>query len=501
MAVKWQVDFDTFFGGMSDIDTRMWVWQYSYSDNIEVRRDPDYCELALKPTLLFTTTERIYNAISVYTSWWFTDNKFFFGENWVVYNENGVQTATLPSWEDIFFSIYFAWGNNPRLYFFYTEAGEVRIGELNDSTGAIINPNVSLLPIPAESIGFCYPIVNVSDDFLYIGTWKNVYRITQQPWWLFWQLAISFEDTITWITNTGNLLKVYLRSWKIYYWDWFSEQYDTYQEINTRVNYVYNDWAIDYLFGWRTQIVPELHVVQWLQNQIIKQTVISEWSEGRNKYTFRAPGTSSCNKTVQKYRNINYTVVLEEFWPEVSNNKIMSFGNEYNWFPASYVNQCSVISNGNRAVNIDMIHIPKWWVSLFYSRQDTDGNFWVDSLALTQGIVSTSEYQSEWVIYSQKYILDHLSTKRIFEPKMRADTSPWQTIEIAYSLDGWPYQILTTVGGVDSERPESKYVYILNSIPEDDFNEIQFRYTLRTNDPTLTPRLYSFRMPYELNER
>lgn len=486
MAQTWIVNFNAFYWGMSDTDTLMSTAQYPYSHNADVTKDPDFIQISRRPELQVSTTDLILAWVE------FKWNLYFFWKSGIIYDTWWLVDTLIGNY-DIFTAIVF----DGSVFFFYRFWSEIRIGEFDWTS--IVNTNVVLnLPIPyTATTDYCAPVTNIQEDFVYVWGSNAVYRLTRQPWGLFAELWVQLESTVTGITSVWNLLKVYLNNGRIYYWDWFSEAIDTYQETNTKVNYVYDDGSVDYVFAWASTIYAEMHVSQWLELKLMKKRLLSKWAENNNKFAFTA---TSCNHAVTKYQNVYYTATREDEW--TPREQIVAFWTEYNGFPFFFNNILDNNSSGDYMDDIWMVFSPVGWPSLWYSWENWSW-FGIDRLELSPDISFASPlYNDESVIYSPKYVIDHNEIKRAVNMDIRADTNDtWQNIEILYSLDGEPYQSLVTVAGVDTYRKETKNRKIIKERISDDFYEIQFKFILRTNNTSLSPKLYDFRLLYEINER
>lgn len=486
MAQVGRINFNSFYWGMSDTDTLMSVAQYAYSHNLDVTKDPDFAQLARKPELQVATSDLMLAGVE------YNGNVYFFGKGGRIYNTSWL-VATLAGGYDIFTAVAFAW----TVYFFYRVVNEIRIGEFD--WASIVNANVVLnWPVPYTAWSdYCAPVINIQEDFIYVWGSTAVYRLTKQPGGLFAELWVQLEATVTWITSVGNLLKVYLDNGRIYYWDGFSEAVDTYQETNTKVNYVYDDWSVDYVFAWASSVYSELHVSQGLELQLLKKRLLSKGSEGNNKFAFTV---TSCNHAVTKYQNVYYTATRND--EGTPRDQIVAFGNEYNGFPFFFNNIVDTNSSWDVMDDVWMVFTPVGWPSLWYS-WESSAWFGVDRLELSPDLsFSIPLYHDQWVIYSPKYVIDHNEVKRIKGMDLRADTNnTGQNIDIYYSLDGESYQLLVNIAWEDTYRKETKQRKIIKEVIADDFYEIQFKFVLNTNDSSLSPRLYDFRFSYEINER
>jgi len=76
---KGLVSIDRFRGGLSDTDTRMSEAQFSYAENMEIRRDPDFIELSRKPVSVITTPDMV-TAIGIDESISNPVNRYYFTE-------------------------------------------------------------------------------------------------------------------------------------------------------------------------------------------------------------------------------------------------------------------------------------------------------------------------------------------------------------------------------------------------------------------------------------
>ena len=547
---------------MSDTDTRMAEWQYAYAENIDIRRDPDFIQLNSKPREVMITDA----FMNTYTRSVTQPSKYFFyWENGQVYSLAWEQVTTLPNSNNIVNSTVFAWIH----LFIYVFGNSIKFGGILDNNvpEAPINawnaapwfvpeyttwpiiPYVNgqsavtwaVPPVPPGAFDWeiyyntsngdvyiydqpsntyvlqenkvdptwwlpCIPILNFNDNFLYVWVADQLFRVRRnrpgnaivvdQPF------EHSFPDNIRALTINGNLIKIYLANGNVYYWDQQSKDVSTFQRTDIPVRYVANFWAYDYIVGWWDASFSHLYIWQWLQFQLLKVWQNSKWSEDNSKYRYEISNPCGFGSMTQ-YGNIIFTWVRQwQLWSDPL--AIWSWGNMQNGYPIAHVIESTV----NSALDpLERIGFFADWYGAFpellYSREanwQTGIDFirlWLDPIP--------NIFLPAWVVYSPKYVLNHIDSKRIYELKVRyGDTAPGQTIQIEYSIDGGAYTGWFLIDeNTDSVRKESKFRIILplNELPEDDFFEIQFKISFSTDDENLTPKLYDILFEYEINEQ
>ena len=475
---------------MTDNDSLWWESQFSYSEWIDTKTNPDSLILSRKTTAPVTNTDN-FLMFAEY------DNFFYFGEWWRVYNKSWTLVYTLP-WNRPIRNVAKFWDN---FLMFYSTWNSIRIARtwfiwsspdfwsvtVQWWTLDPIVPNSFSQPYDTVAWPFCC-LINDSEDTLYFVVNNKVYRIivTTAP---FIEVWLVLEWPIVWLTKNGSQINVYLMSWRKYFWDGFSLQHDGYVDLWEDIRFVQDTKNYDYIVaGTASSIYSKMFVSQWQEFSLVKKasfTLEKTWNAitkelWKNAYWITWRFWNFCITTDQD----NVYNTIWDYW------RIEAFWNKVVWTPMA-----SSVEYSNDEIQ-DFWWIWSWkginWWFVFFSYRDTDWNCFVDSIANFR--TPSPKFVWTWTLYTQKFSF-WTQKVRIKQYRIRAfvPNGTWISIYASYNWNQ-NYELIKSL-----ETWDKTDIYSLTSWWP--FFEIQRKIEMTSNNENVTPILYQIDVDYVATER
>jgi len=490
------------YGWMSDTNTFVGDAQYVYSENIEVRKNPEYLRLSNKSKNRITTD---YNVVNMLT---FTDRRgiFLFWEWWQV-SDLWVPLYTLSWWEEILDAIAF----NDYYLLFYVRSNRIRMAsidigsanawnwtgnvteDIQDWTGTVIEYDIWYNSSNQRKIW----LQNRANQILYIASWKSTHRLFVSSGWdrVSEALIENIDNDFVWITQHGNYFHLYLNNWRKYLWDWQWWETKQLALLNTELNItnVIETPTVDYIVWDNASQDTTLYYSAWLDMfKKVKKTI--KIAEPEEKYKFLIESWSISNHFAKYYDDITY--FTGKCWDDADTWALISIWQEYDWFQTSVVNSitgCDWWNGTISAINC-ITTFGSWFLYYAWEWDLWWESYWVDYIYLWEWKQSSQEYQKQWELWSKREnYWNNALTKKIINSYIRADVDTSNYINVYYSID-WGSRTLWK--RLDDSTKKRHKLLDLNK----KFYEIQIKLEF-VGTWTSTPKLYQFNLlPQVINE-
>lgn len=438
-----------------------WEWDNLYfwpkdsfyaSKNIEIRKDLSWIHLTPK----------------LEDTWWvFDDNitqmvslKTFWINGWVIVcTENGkiylnwVLKHTIASWVNAFDEIYGIWVQNVSWtdYIYYITASsfwafKIYKSDTSLTTFSTLSDPSWVLQYSAWNPNFIQTLQN--NGMLYIWVKNKVFAMDEFE--IVEELLVLPErEEIRWITQYLNNYRIYTKleeTWVQYLWDWIDQFPDSRQEwYNQSILWCINDWAVDYVVLWTSELYSDLYIVQWTQKAPLRVN-LEWWTRGFRKYM-----------SIREW-----IVYISWFRQDLAEDWVYTYWQYYPWTPKSLSLSYSMLDD-----EAFQHHCHTESFS-YFSRTDNK-------------VYKISHWQT-WLTYADSwYIITYMFQWNVWQDMF------FKIQKLRYSLNWWQIKLYTRLSKNDTFSlyktiTEANIIDIwpneFNVTNYPDFNEIQFKIEL-----------------------
>ena len=496
MAEIFESSRTSFFAWQSEDDS-IWVeWTYLYWENIESKRFWKFIELYKAPQESINDVD---TGWSIPRLWQETPNPnwsdpiFFLCDDGKIIRSDWVLLYT-ESWSrDLKYHSFNVWDS----YYFTSVLGTNNPMRLNqilhsdiDSSWAwsvsedILNWDPLELIEPWNS---WYHRFLVVWNIVYISSGSKIAKFNHNTWLVESQFDFFPSDIVGMTYWAGNI-KVFLKNWLMYLWDWVdSEQPLDIVPLWEKLENATSIWAIDYVIWWDLWDLAKFFVLDWRRLSEINSKQYS------NLLWFRKFDVST-TWNYQNIDNVDNQIFLVDQQKDVvwAPYRIASYWNKINWLPKWYSVDVTKNSNWNPIESLTFIFQTQW--KLFYGFSNGTWDRWVDFIDLSQ---ATQPYADEWFIIDKLFDgWDIIAVKKESKLYWKCEIPAWTSIEILQSTN-WSDFVSCRI--IDENTKLDNWVFTIsqtNFKAWSEYREVTYKKILRTTDNTKTPRWYGFKTKY-----
>lgn len=470
------VKINSFIGWLSDTDTRMGEWQFPYAENINIFTVPQYAQLAFVPTDEWDTTssaKRMYCSLYAKTSS-VINNVFFMWEGWYIFNKVWANVETI--WFDISACHQFTidWVEYIIFAYDWSTSSYLWITSVSDAYNSA--------DWSAESsYDDQYKTLAERSDEIHLLEWNNALYVAWDK--TIWRLSPSgnFEtvmvlwNNISWLTDNWTHIRVYTVNGMMHIRDWGSNTPQA--SINTwlsTVRWAFWVWQQDWLLWGKNNTSSTLHMSDWYAYPMMKRgtDLLDEYDLSKGKYKFTEWNTDNNFMTYHQW----VYWIAEDDW-------LFQFGKFFPSSPFAFNKILWTAENGEDIAYIWALCRAEDELFFFV---ETDNYEWIQSISIDSDIEPSinDKVVDSWSMFSPKFLMGNVS-RIAFELYMRADIPEDTTIVVKYAID-WSGTWVTLATLTDNT--DKRHILSL----EEEFNEIQFKFTLSTTDTAVTPKIYEY---------
>lgn len=482
------VRYDKFFWGMSQDDRIQSGGEYTYGQNINIRKGK-WIELSRKPEALSTgTTASAGTSITAnFDDYYGTNNGKILNSTdwgltfWLVY--------TWPDTDDVI-SMQAMSGD---LFWWLDNKMYVRT---NYTDGAPWVTGGNVTEVSTNASDYRQTIV-VGDDLIFFINGKQIGKVTSatpttvSDYGDAFSVAFKTYSQIVGISLHGNTLWVYENTGKMYALDNQSEDVIGFKDFKETIIAVRNMGSYDIVI---TTSVTNPNVRSWYSNtgvapeseQLIRRYVYSEtvanwvtlwgyrfWFDQIN------PGRDFC------FADNEWIL----YWvsDEIGSNIIYSYWRNNNTLPDSFSIISTVNENGDTWGNIDAIWVTGGYLVVSETRGASNYLKKIQLWDSSTSIYNSSGFLITKVDDSGAYEIPHIIKQFLLGSDLPDNTQA----QIDYSINEGafvPYLTITNADAIWTWANWKKYEF---STPIEMYNEISWRLTLSTTDETVTPKIFS----------
>lgn len=476
-------------------DDSIWPeWSYLYWENIEAKRFFKFIELAKAPINLLNDTDIWGSRMNLWAStpdptWW--DNIFFLWNDGKIFNDDGVLVYTDSTWNDLeyhSFSIadtYYYTSNT------WSASNPLRLNKIahaNIDLSWTVNEDI-LNWDPLELIEWSkqYYRSLVVWNIAYISNWNKIAKFNHNT-----QEVEShfdfFPSDIVGMSYGGGNIKIFLKNWLLYIWDWVNEEQPLeIINLSEKLENAVTIWALDFVIGWDLWQLSKFFYVDWYRLNEINRKQYSNLL-----WTFKFNIASTWN-----FQNIadadNQIYLIDRVsWSE----RIASYWNKINWVSKWY----SIDSTRTSWWNLISWSLTFLYIAdgkLFYWFSNWPWDRWVDYIDLNQ---------TKWPYASSGYVIetlfdwwDIIKVKKEEKLYWKCEVPAWTSIDIYQSVNWSDFELCTTI---DENTFLDNGLFSLSdhSFYKTNYREWTYKIKLNTTDPNVTPRWYWFKTLYSFTD-
>lgn len=490
------VKYDKFFSGISQDDRMQSVGQYTYGQNINIRRGK-WIELTRKPELVNTYVNDYISAVFIDKN---DDDKLWaWFESWdISYSTDAWESFLTPwSWGDenvlaiqrIWTSL--VWWTDDEMY--------VRTTFLDWDSWILVpwvGGNVTRVSTNASTFR---QTILIGDDLIFFTDGKQVGKILSATptsisyYGSAFSQAFKASTNIVGLTLHGNSLWVYEETWKMYCLDNQSEEVIGFKDFKDEIMAVRNTGWYDIVVAtsgadrasrsWyaNTGVSPES--TQLIRRSILSPTIEQVQTDWGYKFTFSRMN-NGLDYVFTENEGITYWIGEDDSDLPV----IYSFGNNNNVLPESISIICDEYRgyDGLTWGSIQCIWAYRWYL---YISGNRGNQAYIAKIKLFDSPEWTV-YKSSWyVITKVDDFWDYWITKIINQIINGVYLPEWTSIVLSRSINEWPFEVYRTITNADQIWSQGNKIEF--STPVEMFNEISWKIELLTTDETLTPKFFS----------
>jgi len=496
------VRYDKFFWGIAQDDRMQAVWQYTYGQNINIRKGK-WIELENWAEKVVSSGVAPF-ATGIWVTSCFVKSAlvWYLGTNdWRLFTttDGGVTLTQILStgFSTPIINITELWTN---LYFFSSLKAFVRT-TYTDAAAWVMGGNVTT--IATLTTASDRQTVTIGNNIIFYIEWNLIKKATSltpttaATYGSTFSVAYSAQNNIIGLTMHWNTLWVYESDGKMNCLDNTSEELIWFKNFNETIVAVRNLWPYDVVV---TKSVDNDYVRSWIMN------------------TGVSPESS---QLIRRYR---YSDTVRQASPS------QLWGHRF-WFDKKSATDTSFV---------DCEWLLYWtakdqWTPMLYSYGKTDnvlpesvtvfsstdnaGILWDDIKAiwLANGYLIVSQYTAGFNHLKKIKLYDALSTvyassgyviakvddfgvyevpKTIKQVLLWADIPTWTSVTLEYSINEGAFTTYKTITNTDQIWVNWKKFEF--STPIEMFNEIAWKITLATDNPSVTPKVYS--LTHQINQ-
>lgn len=453
------------YGWLSDTDALMWEAQYSYGEDIEVGKNPEYVTIARAPESIGSTDKLPYVAAGEYCA-------SYDGEIYYTLWAQKVHTVTWTP--DIIniekFVVNDGSGNYVPMYIWmYKDWVQGKIGTIEESDTSWGSSWSGAASLDDErqtwlNVADQYPTAILDNDFLYIGHGNAIARLTKEG--IFNTTGNGtikgLDGNVVYISVHNSALYVYTDSGRYYIRvPGETNAVDGNYQINSPVRAGFQMGNTDYIVAGEAQNVNALYRVVGSQVQLLKKAV--KWAGG-TKFQFDRQVVSGNG-------------IIDEYYGKIficdkgSSDSIVTFGNEFNGFPNGFNKYLT--RNPNWDNELELWFIKRIWTKLYFGWEDSSNNRWIASLDLRPS--ETVNFQPTAEAYSQLYTrwVDRMQLREI---NVRTTATSGQPVRVYYSTNKWSSFTLLTI--LNDSTTEWRYREFGNNLDIWDFFDLMWKFEM-----------------------
>ena len=488
------VRYDKFFWGIAQDDRMQAVWQYTYGQNINIRKgkwiELDNAAETVSANALFSAGIWITSCFVKSTSVWYAGTN----NGYIMYSSNGGST---------FSTLLNTWFNTPiidiaelgtNLYFFSSLKSFVRT-TYEDAAAWVMGGNVTTLATLTTASD--RQNVTIGRNIIFYTEWNLIKKCTSltptsaATYGSTFSVAYSAKDSVVGLTMHWNTLWVYEASWRMNCLDNTSEELIWFKDFKENIIAVRNLWPYDVVI---TKSVDNDYVRSWVMNtgvspessQLIRRYRYSETVKQSSPsalwgHRFWFDKKWATDFTFADCEWILYWCAKDQWTPI-----IYSYGKTDNVLPESVS-----ISSSFDQTNTLWDDIKAIWIANGYMMisQVTSNLNYIRKIKLFDA--STAVFPSSgYIITKVDDFWLYEVPKTILQVMLGADIPTWTSIKLEYSINEGAFVEYRTITNADAIWTNGKKFEF--SEPIEMFNEISWRITLITTNSALTPKLYSF---------
>lgn len=488
------VRYDKFYWGIAQDDRMQAVGQYTYSNNINIRKGK-WIELenaaeVVWASALFSAGIWITSCFVKSTSVWYAGTN----NGYIMYTSNGGSTFT---------TLLNTWFATPiidivelkdNLYFFSELKSFVRT-TYTDLAAWVMWGNVTTLATLTTTSD--RQSVVVGNNIIFYIEGKSVNKCTSLTptatavYGSTFSVPFSVQNKVVWLTMHWNTLWLYEESGKMYCLDNTSEETIGFKDFKETIVAVRNLWGYDVVV---TKSVYNDYVRSWVMNtgvspessQLIRRYRYSDtvrqsspsalWG---HRFWFDKKGATDFTFADSEW--LLYWCAKDQWTP-----LIYSFWKTDNVLPES----ASIVSTFG-VTNALWDDIKAIWIANGYMMisQVTSNLNYVRKIKLFD--TSTTVYPSSgYLITKVDDFWLYEVPKTISQVMLWADIPTWTSVKLEYSINEGEFVEYRTITNLDAIWTNGKKFEF--SEPIEMFNEISWRIALITANSGLTPKIYSF---------
>jgi len=478
-------------------DDSIWPeWSYLYWEDVETKRFAKFVELWKKPINLLDDAELWSSSMKLWAStpnplWW--ENIFFLWNDWKIFNEDKILVYTDSTENDL---EYHSFSISDTYYYtsnLWSSSAPLRLN-------SILHANID------NSWTVNEDILNW-DDLELIERWNSWYHRFLVVWTIAYissgnkiakfnhntqEIEAQFDffpSDIIWISYWSWNIKVFLKNWLLYIWDWVNEEQPLeIINLSEKLENARTIWAIDYVIGGDFWDLARFFALDWYRLSQINKKQRSRllWI---NKFDV---------STTWNFQNIessdNQIFLLDrESW----NDRIASYWNKIRWLSKWYTVDLTKASNWNIiSWSIDFLFQTQW--KLFYWYNNWTWDRWVEYINLEQ---SEWPYIEEWFIIEQLFDWwDIIKVKKEEKFYWKCEIPEWTSIEIQSSVN-WKDFVSCDI--ITDAKVLNNWLFTLSDQSFSawtNYRENTYKIILRTTDSDVTPRWYWFKTLYSFTD-
>lgn len=484
----------SFFWWASEDDAIWLEWTYNYWENIEVKRFSKFVELAKAPINSFSHIQTLStmnlwmeapNPLWIDWIFFLWDDGVIMRSDWVqLYEESGTRDLKYHGfnvWDAFYFTASW-WVSNPM------RLNKILHSDIDsDWTWNISEDILNWDTLELIEAWFTeYHRFLVVWNIVYISSWGKIAKYNHNTWLVEAQFDF-FPSDIVWMTYWPWNIKIFLKSWLMYLWDWVNEQQpldiiDLWEKLENAKSI----WAIEYVIWWDLWWLAKFFVLDWRRLKEINSKQYSRllWIDKFNV-------TTTWN--FQNISNANNQIFLLDYLDEWAwEIRLSSYWNKINWLPKWYSVDLTRNSNWNTMWKLSFIFVTQWKLFFWYSNSSTDR--WVDYINLTQ---NNWPFISEWLIIDKLFDWwDIIEVKKEEKIIWKCIIEEWTSIDIYQSKNEWNFELIKTV---DENTVLTNWWFTLSQTSfkaGSEYRENSYKAVLKTTNPSKSPRWYWFKRKY-----
>lgn len=481
---KEQVLMDKWFWWTAQDDLYTKEWEFSYSENLNVKGNSEYVKLNRDVEHLFTTNwNDMFSSTSI-KEWW-SVKTFFFWESWEVYhNWSTSDTALYTAWtRDIYDSVLFNW----KLYFVQDVSWNAftlyNITEANAFALTWAGNVTSFLQTWTQPDSFF--MLNYQDVDLHIWAGKRLYTYskTDITTWILTNF-IDFKSEIKWLTYTWWNIKVYTEDGNVTFID--ALDYSTKVVINIKVSpkIVKTIKSIDYIVAGFSAYDSQLLIMSWYDVKVLAKT--NKWI--RDKFNF-----SVRSNNVLEFDGKQIYFAWLSMNPD-GNEWIVSYWTERVWFPEWFNNEVTKVDLSSwiqEDINVLSLITANEWTIYFWYVWSTNWQ-WIWRVSL-----STTNHTQTWTLITKKFNAgSSLYSKDLVEIEIYWKFNWW--VKVATIVDdNEKAEVFTTWVELNNSNTPTEPIRI--STLSTSFNNIALKFQFDWGFQSQTPnKLYWAKISYNI---